>query len=251
MRLRRPRPPRDGGVRGLARRVVWWLLTALAVAVAVCAVALAVMAIYVTTLPSVGNAEARVDQILKVHHGIDLGLPPPRRLGDAVVAVEDEHFYANFIINMLEGAGRAALAALHTSQDPGGSTIAQQLAKQVYGHNGTLREIGLSVKLYINYSKAQILSMYLDAVYYGNGFWGAAAAARGYFGVPAHALTWAEAAMLAGLPQAPSSYDPLRHFALAKQRQRHVLEQLVVNHYLSAAQANAAYRQRLPLRRGR
>jgi membrane carboxypeptidase/penicillin-binding protein len=56
--------------------------------------------------------------------------------------------------------------------------------------------------------------------------------------------------MLAGLPAAPSAYDPLMHFALAKQRQRHVLDQLVVNHYLGAAQATAAYRQRLPLRRG-
>jgi membrane carboxypeptidase/penicillin-binding protein len=56
--------------------------------------------------------------------------------------------------------------------------------------------------------------------------------------------------MLAGLPAAPSAYDPLTHFALAKQRQRHVLDQLVVNHYLSAVQASAAYRQRLPLQMG-
>jgi Transglycosylase len=118
------------------------------------------MAIYVTTLPTVSDAEARVDRILQTHRGIDVGLPPPRKLGDAVVAVEDEHFYANFIINILEGAGRAALAALHTSQDPGGSTLAQQLAKQLYGHNGTLREIGVAVKLYVTYSKAQILSMF-------------------------------------------------------------------------------------------
>jgi penicillin-binding protein 1A len=201
------------------------------------------MAIYVTMLPSVSDAEARVDQILAAHQGIDMGLPPPRKLGDAIIATEDEHFYSNFIINMFEGAGRAALAALHTNQDPGGSTIAQQLAKQLYGNQGTLREIGLSVKLYINYSKAQILGMYLDALYYGNGFWG------GYFGRPPNALTWAEAAMLAGLPQAPSAYDPLRHLVVAKERQRHVLDQLVVNHYLTAAQASAALRQRLPLRR--
>jgi membrane peptidoglycan carboxypeptidase len=61
-------------------------------------------------------------------------------------------------------------------------------------------------------------------------------------------LDWAQAAMLAGLPQAPSAYDPLRHFALAKQRQYHVLEQLVVNHDLSRAQALAAYREPLNLR---
>ncbi len=231
-------------------RLVWWLLTALAVGVATCAVGLAVMAIYVTTLPGVGDAEARVDRVLAMHHGIDLSPPPPRKLGDAVVAVEDEHFYSNFIINILEGASRAALAALQTSQDPGGSTLAQQLAKQLYGHNGTLREIGLAVKLYISYSKAQILSMYLDAVYYGNGFWGAARAARGYFGVSPYALTWAEAALLAGLPAAPSAYDPLRDFGLARERQRHVLNQLVANRYLTTAQANTAFDQRLPLRKG-
>ena len=250
MRLALVRDRRRPGTRGLVTRLVWWLLTAIALAVAVCAICLAIMAVYVTTLPSVSDAEARVDKILQEHHGVDMRLPPPRKLGDAVVAVEDEHFYANFIINILEGAGRAALATLHTSQDPGGSTLAQQLAKQLYGHGSTLREIGLSVKLYISYSKPQIMGMYLDAVYYGNGYWGAAAAARGYFGASPYALTWAEAAMLAGLPQAPSLYDPLKHPALAKERQQHVLSQLVVNHYLTAAQASAAARQRLPLKRG-
>jgi penicillin-binding protein 1A len=76
------------------------------------------------------------------------------------------------------------------------------------------------------------------------------AAARGYFGSSPNALSWAEAAMLAGLPQAPSAYDPLRHVAVAKERQRRVLDQLVVNHYLTATQASAALHQRLPLRLG-
>jgi membrane peptidoglycan carboxypeptidase len=90
--------------------------------------------------------------------------------------------------------------------------------------------------------------MYLDAVYYGHGYWGEVAAARGYFGVNPDALDWAQAAMLAGLPEAPSAYDPLEHLALAKLRQRHVLNQLVVNQFLTAAQANAAYAEPLGLR---
>ena len=98
------------------------------------------------------------------------------------------------------------------------------------------------------YHKAQILDMYLNAVYYGNGYWGDAAAARGYFGTTPASLDWAQAAMLAGLPQAPSAYDPLEHYALAKQRQRHVLDQLVVNHYLTRRQADAAYAEPLDLR---
>ena len=90
--------------------------------------------------------------------------------------------------------------------------------------------------------------MYLNTVYYGHGYWGYTAAARGYFGTTPTALSWEQAAMLAGLPEAPSAYDPLVHYALAKQRQSHVLDRLVVNHYLTAAQARAAYAERLGLR---
>jgi membrane peptidoglycan carboxypeptidase len=162
----------------------------------------------------VGDAEERVHRILALHHATYAGPQPAARLGDAVMAVEDEHFYANFLINIFDGAGRAALATLDDSQDPGGSTIAQQLAKQLYGH----------------------------------GYWGDAAAARGYFGITPTSLDWAQAAMLAGLPAAPSTDDPLVHYALAKQRQRHVLDQLVVNHYLTAGQADAAYAEPLGLR---
>lgn len=208
--------------------------------------------IYLLTLPGTGDAPARVDRILAEHHGVAGGLPLPRKLSTAVVDVEDEHFYSNVFVNVLDGAGRAALAALQTSQDPGGSTIAQQLAKQLYGKGsglgGTLREIGLGVKLALAYSHQRILQMYLDAIYYGNGYWGDVAAARGYFGEDPGQLDWAQAAMLAGLPQAPSAYDPLRHYALAKLRQRHVLAQLVVNHAITEAQADAAYGEPLHLR---
>lgn len=223
-----------------------------AVALGVLVALLAAGAVYLATLPSVGDAEQRVHQILVLHDGSYAGPDPAARLGDSVVAVEDEHFYSNFLINIMDGAGRAALAALQTSQDPGGSTIAQQLAKQLYGHGSgvaaTLREIGLGVKLSLDYSKPEVLDMYLNAVYYGHGYWGDAAAARGYFGTTPAALDWAQAAMLAGLPEAPSAYDPIVHYALAKERQHHVLDQLVVNHYLTAAQAAAAYAEPLHLK---
>jgi penicillin-binding protein 1A len=206
---------------------------------------------YELALPSVASAPARVASIVRAHGGVVGGLPVPAKLGAAVVAVEDEHFYSNVFLNVFDGAARAALASLHTSGDPGGSTIAQQLAKQLYaGSNGlgaTLEQIGLGVKLALSYSKPEILRMYLNAIYYGNGYWGDVAAARGYFDVSPGQLTWAEATMLAGLPQAPSAYDPVAHFALAKQRQRHVLDQLVANHYLTSAQAEAAYESPLPL----
>lgn len=206
---------------------------------------------YELALPSVDGAPSRVAAILRAHHGELARLPLPGKLAEAVVSVEDEHFYSNVFVNVAEGAGRAAVATLQRSGDPGGSTIEQQLAKQLYPHGpglaGTLSEIGLGVKLALSYSKPEILSMYLDAIYYGNGYWGDVAAARGYFATSPDQLTWAEAAMLAGLPQAPSAYDPLHHFALAKERQRHVLDRLIANHVLTAVQARAAYRALLPL----
>jgi len=207
---------------------------------------------YELSLPSVANAPELVAQIVRAHGGKVGTLPLPTKLAEAEVAVEDEHFYSNALLNIFDGAARAALTALHSGGDPGGSTIAQQLAKQLYpsgtGFSGTLEQVGLGLKLSLSYSKPRILEMYLNAIYYGNGFWGYLNAARGYFRVTPDKLNWAEASMLAGLPQAPSDYDPVQHFSLAKQRQLQVLDQLVSNHVLTPAQAHAAYVARLPLR---
>lgn len=207
--------------------------------------------LYELTLPGVGDAPARVTAIIAAHHGALGSGPPPRRLAAAVVSVEDEHFYSNAIVNVAAGAGRAALAALRGSGDPGGSTIPQQLAKELYGGPGgfaaTARALGLGVKLSLTYTRAQVLVMYLNAGYYGDGLWGDVAAARGYFGVSPRRLDWSQAAMLAGLLQAPSAYDPVTHYRLAKERQRHVLDRLRANGYLTALQASAAYRAPLGL----
>jgi membrane peptidoglycan carboxypeptidase len=217
---------------------------------AVLALACLAGAVYLLTLPGVGDAEARMSRLLARHGGTAAPLPPPEKLGRAVVEVEDENFYANPAFDILAGAGRAALATLQGGGDPGGSTIGQQLAKELYPHGGglagTLEEIGIAAKLSLDYSKERILSMYLNSVYYGNGYWGDVAAAHGYFGVSPRTLTWGEARMLAGLPQAPSAYDPERHWALARLRQAHVLDQLVDNGVMSARRAAAAFGEPLP-----
>jgi penicillin-binding protein 1A len=208
---------------------------------------------YELSLPAVGNAEALSAALVTSHQGEVGGLPVPTRLGNAVIAVEDEHFYSIPVVNVLAGVGRAALASLQSHGDPGGSTIDQQLAKHIYGQgtglSASIRELALGVKLSVSYSPSRILAMYLNVVYFGNHYWGDVAAARGYFGLSPYRLDWAQAAMLAGLPQAPSAYDPLSHFALAKQRQLHVLDQLVANHDLTRGQAQAAYHEPLTLRR--
>lgn len=193
--------------------------------------------VYLESLPGVGNAETRARQIMASHHQ-EGGMPAPRRLVDAAVSVEDEHFYDNVAINVASGMGRALVAAVDGGGDTGGSTIDQQLAKQLYG-GSALSDIGLGVKLALAYSPRQIIAMYLNVAYYGHGYWGVAQASRGYFETTPARLTWGEAAMLGGLLQAPSSYDPLAHPALARARERHVLSQLVVNHYLSARTATA------------
>jgi len=225
----------------------------LAIAVAALAAVIPAGAGVVASLRGVGDARAEVITILAAHREPVNGLPAPPKLAAAIVCVEDEHFYDNFLINVLTGVGRAVLATVDNGPDPGGSTIDQQLAKLLYGGggglSGTLREVGLGIKLALSYSHREILQMNLNAAYYGQGYWGVTSAARGYFGTAPARLTWPEAAMLAGLVQAPTAYDPVRHFALAKARQRHVIDQLVVNGYLTTRQARAADTAVLPLRR--
>jgi len=86
-----------------------------------------------------------------------------------------------------------------------------------------------------------VLRLYLAEVYFGHGFYGLPAAARGYFGVAPAALSWAQASMLAGLVLAPSAFDPLHDLPAARARERHVLNRLVATHVLSSAQADAAF----------
>ena len=202
---------------------------------------------YLALLRSVDDASTRASRIISAHHE-PAGRPAPARLVAAVVSVEDEHFGDNVAINVLSGVGRAGLAAIDGGGDPGGSTIEQQLARQLYPGGSTLQDIGLGIKLAMSYGKPQLMRMYLNVGYYGHGFWGVAEAARGYFHTTPAQLSWPQAAVLAGLLQAPSAYDPLEHYAAARKRERHVLAQLVVNHHLSARQAAAIARAPLTLR---
>jgi 1A family penicillin-binding protein len=170
----------------------------------------------------------------------------------ATLATEDRTFYSNSGIDV-GGIFRAAVADYqHKRINQGGSTISQQLVKQVYiGPNPPptiqrkLKEAILAVELNREYSKNQILEMYLNTIYYGSQTYGIEAAARSYFQTNAHDLTLAQAAMLAGLPQAPSRWNPLLNFAPAKQRQAQVLAGMVGEKYITPAQAQAAFAEKL------
>ena len=170
----------------------------------------------------------------------------------ATLATEDRTFYSNSGID-IGGIVRAAVANYqHHKVKQGGSTISQQLVKQVYiGTNAPadiqrkLKEAILAIELNREYSKNQILEMYLNTIFYGSQTYGIEAAARSYFQTNAHDLSLAQAAMLAGLPQAPTQYNPVVNFQSAKQRQSQVLAAMVGEKYITAAQAEAAYAVKL------
>jgi penicillin-binding protein 1A len=166
---------------------------------------------------------------------------PDARVAQATVAIEDRRFFDHGAVDPV-AVGRVLVdSVLHPGVDQGGSTIAQQLAKVLYKEPGTLlgrlKSVGLAFKLEERYSKARILDMYLNSVYYGHGFWGIGRASRGYFGRSATNLSWSQAALLAGLPQAPSLLDPFHHPAAAGDRRRAVLRELTRGGVLTAARA--------------
>ncbi|MDT0275190.1 biosynthetic peptidoglycan transglycosylase [Blastococcus goldschmidtiae] len=190
---------------------------------------LALGATWVAT-PGVADTRDRVDARLAAYAGTPLGEEIPPRIAAALLATEDSHFADHVGIDW-RGALRAPLG-LVSGTDRGGSTLHQQLARVVYEDGATdplakARAVVLALKIDRAWSNQDILRMYLDAAYFGHGFYGVGAAAEGYFGLSPAELDWAQATVLVGLVQAPSAYDPLVHPELAKARQAHVLDRLV------------------------
>ncbi len=171
----------------------------------------------------------------------------------SLIATEDESFYSNWGISF-EGTARAIWVDIRTQRfAEGGSTLTQELVRDLLlSPKKTLERkfTGTVLSLFTAalYSKSQVLTMYVNEVYLGDGAYGIQTASERYFGIPAMQLTLAEGALLAGLPQAPSAYNPLDHLVLAKQRQREVLDRLVATGVISPARANQADAQALPLR---
>jgi 1A family penicillin-binding protein len=173
----------------------------------------------------------------------------PVALRQATIAIEDRDFYANPGVD-LRGIVRAAWIDLRSGAAvAGGSTITQQLARgflldpalaQQRTLERKLREAVLAIKLTASYPKDEILSLYLNQTYYGSMAYGVEMAAQRFFGKPARDLDLAESALLAGLPQAPSHYDPLANPQAALARQAAVLDAMVRAGYISAERAAAA-----------
>lgn len=223
-------------------------LARLALLVGVLVAALSAVAgwVYLASLPSVSDAPQRVAAILRDHHVTPIASPPPAKIGQAVVAVEDHRFYADPGIDVFSMAHFAWGYVTTGSTTDAGATITEQLVKILYIRDpgtvhGEMEMLGLAFKLNQSYSKAQILTWYLDVVYYGHQAYGIRQAAATFFHTTPDKLTWGEASLIAGLPQAPTQYDPFVNFNLARWRQRHVLARMVATGVLTQAQANQAY----------
>ena len=156
----------------------------------------------------------------------------PDSLKTAVVSVEDNRFYSHHGFDV-EGILRASLVNLQYGQiEEGASTITQQLVKNLFlSHERSFgrkaEELVLALDMEANYSKDEILELYLNTIYFGSNYYGIREASLGYFGKEPDKLALPEAAMLAGLPNAPSLYSPYVDFLMAKKRQFVVLEAMV------------------------
>ena len=164
-------------------------------------------------------------------------VPVPVRFD--VLAAEDRGFYSESGISF-RGTARAALNDLKGGNTQGGSGITQQYVKNVYLNDSRtlsrkLKELAIAIKIDRDYSKDQILEWYLNTIYFGRGAYGIQAAAQAYFGVDVEKLTLNQGAMLAGLIQAPSDYDPAVAPTLAKERWNYVLDGMVATKHLDAA----------------
>ena len=172
----------------------------------------------------------------------------PAHLVHAVLATEDRRFYDHFGVDMI-GLARAAWANWRAGRVvQGGSTLTQQLAKNLFltaerTIARKIREVLLALYLESRFSKDQILTLYLNRVYLGAGTYGVAAAAEKYFGKPAARLTLPESAMLAGLLKAPSRYAPTNDLQAARARANQVLINMAAAGYLTDAAVEAAKRQ--------
>ena len=178
----------------------------------------------------------------------------PKVMINAVLAIEDLRFYSHGGVDY-KGLIRAARANLGRVKSQGASTITMQVARNVYlssekTFTRKLYEVLLTFKLEHLLSKDQILEIYMNQIFLGNRAYGFAAASDAYFGKPMKDLTIAEAAMLAGLPKAPSAYNPISNPSRARSRQLYIIERMQENGFITAKEAEVAKKQELQIRSG-
>lgn len=166
----------------------------------------------------------------------------PKIYQNAVIAVEDHRFYSHNGIDII-AIGRAFVNDIKAmSFVEGGSTITQQLAKNIYFTQEKkitrkIAEVFMAFEIEKNYSKEEILELYLNTSYFGDGYYTVKEASLGYFGKEPNKMTDSESIMLAGIPNAPSVYSPTKNPELAKERQKQVVEKMIKYGYLAESEA--------------
>ncbi|MCY6960054.1 transglycosylase domain-containing protein [Clostridium brassicae] len=162
----------------------------------------------------------------------------PQDLKNAIISTEDKRFFRHYGFDIV-GIGRAFITNIRKGEiKQGGSTITQQLAKNLFlsdekSYVRKFKELVLAIKLEAKYTKEEILEMYLNVIYYGEGAYGIENASLKFFNKHVWELSLEECAMLAGLPQAPSKYNPNKNFYRAKKRQEVVLKTMYKNGFIN------------------
>lgn len=188
------------------------------------------------------SLEDKIEQIQSSEDYITLD-DIPKDFQDAIIAIEDHRFYSHFGIDLI-ALGRAVITNVTNGEIiGGGSTITQQLAKNMYftqekKFTRKVAEAFVAFDLERNYEKEEILELYLNISYFGDGFYGINAAANGYFNKEPMELTLDECTLLAGLINAPSVYALSNQTILSYQRQEQVIDAMVKYDYLSLEEAN-------------
>lgn len=178
----------------------------------------------------------------------------PKVMTNAVLAIEDSRFYQHGGVDYV-GVVRAGLANMGKVKSQGASTITMQVARNVYlssekTFTRKIYEILLTFKLEHLLTKDQILEIYMNQIFLGNRAYGFAAASEAYFGKPLKDINVAEAAMLAGLPKAPSAYNPISNPKRARIRQRHIIERMLENKFITEQEADEAKAFELKIKSG-
>jgi penicillin-binding protein 1A len=263
-RARKPKPARASGKRksrarargGLFRLFYWGAVLGLWGAIAVVGVVIwvgahlpAIQSLEIPKRPPTIQIVGFDGSVLATRGemaGANVALKDlPPYLPKAFIAIEDRRFYSHYGVDPL-GIARAAVAnILHRGVSQGGSTLTQQLAKNLFLTQERtlarkLQEVELALWLERKHSKSEILELYLNRVYFGSGAYGVEAAAQRYFGKSARNVTLAEAAMLAGLVKSPSRLAPNRNPEGAEQRAKIVLTAMADGKFITDAQAQAS-----------
>ena len=269
MAKRRSRPRRSPLARLLRRLLIGSVLVTLLIALAVGGIVYYELARSLPPLDAVVDYQPPVATQILAEDGTVIGeffsekryqVPIdriPSQVREAFLAAEDDAFYRHRGVD-LSSIIRAFINNLLAGEKvQGGSTITQQVVKSLLltprkSYERKLKEIILSLRLEQQLSKDEILGLYLNHIYLGSGAYGVAAAAREYFGKDITDINLSEAAVLAGLPRAPSRYSPYRHWPSAKARQRYVLNRMYQSRFITREERDAALRRPIALasRRG-